>query len=71
MRARTLNDLVVQSDERQVLWRSLRERVQSYQVQKADLPEADLPPELLMALLGIKELQGSYKVKENKHGDID
>jgi hypothetical protein len=55
LKARTLNDLVVQSGERQTLWQSLRERGVNEQSYQADLPEADLPPEVLIALLGIKE----------------
>ena len=64
LKAQTLNDLVVQSDERQLLWQSLRERAENEQVYKADLPEADIPPEVLMALLGIKELEAPYGSKE-------
>jgi len=60
LRAKTLNDLVVDGDERQVLWRSLRERAENEQLYKTDLPEADIPPEVLMALLGIKEEPGVY-----------
>ncbi len=52
--AKILNDLVVQSEERQTLWRSLRERAENEQLYKTDLPEADIPPDVLMALLGIK-----------------
>jgi hypothetical protein len=49
--ARTLNDLVVRSDERDILWRSLRERaLQSGQYVAADLPEVGLDPLLLMML---------------------
>ena len=60
LHAKTLNELVVQSDERQLLWRSLRERAENEQLYKVDLPEADIPPEVLMALLGIKEDAGVY-----------
>ncbi len=60
--AKTLNDLVVSGSERQILWRSLRERAETDQLYKVDLPEADIPPEVLMALLGIKEFQGGYEV---------
>jgi hypothetical protein len=60
LKAKTLNDLVVDGDERQVLWRSLRERAENAQLYKTDLPEADIPPEVLMALLGIKEAPGAY-----------
>ena len=55
LNAKTLNDLVVDGDERLVLWRSLRERAENEQLYKTDLPEADIPPEVLMALLGIRE----------------
>ncbi len=57
LRAATLNDLIVHSDERQLLWRSLRERAQSQQAYRDDLPALDLPPEVLLGLLGIKEFQ--------------
>ena len=55
MSAKTINDLVVDGDERQTLWRSLRERAENEQLYKVNLPEADVPPEVLMALLGIKD----------------
>ncbi len=54
LNAKTLNDLVVAGDERQLLWRSLRERAENAQLYKTDLPEADVPVDVLMALLGIK-----------------
>ena len=57
--AKTINDLVVNSDERKLLWRSLRERAE--QKQGYDAPEVDIPPALLAALLGIEELGESYK----------
>lgn len=50
--ARTLKDLVVRSEEREVLWRSLRERaLSSGAYNPTELPEAALDPALL-ALLG-------------------
>jgi hypothetical protein len=61
LRAQTLNDLVVDGDERDLLWRSLRERAENEQLYKTDLPEANVPPDVLMALLGIKELEGTYE----------
>ena len=61
LNAKSLNDLVVDGDERQLLWRSLRERAENSQLYKADLPEADIPPEVLIALLGIKDVQGPYE----------
>jgi hypothetical protein len=60
LKARTLNDLVVQSDERQLLWRSLRERAEQSQQYQVGLPEADIPPEVLITLLGIEATQGPY-----------
>ena len=61
LNATTLNDLVVAGDERQLLWQSLRERAENTQLYKVDLPEADIPPEVLIALLGIKDMQGDYE----------
>lgn len=58
--AKLMNDLVVQNEERQLLWKNLRERAENEQLYKTDLPEADIPLEILMALLGIKDLQGDY-----------
>lgn len=58
--AKSLNELVVEGEERQLLWKSLRERAENEQLYKTDLPEADIPPDVLAALLGIKELQGGY-----------
>jgi len=69
LNAKVLNDLVVQSDERELLWKSLRERAENNQLYKTDLPEADIPPEVLMALLGIREAEGSYDPDAPKEGE--
>jgi hypothetical protein len=61
LNAKLLNDLVVQNEEREILWKSLRERAEHEQLYKIDLPDADIPPEVLMALLGIKEAQEDYE----------
>ena len=66
LNAKTVNDLVVDGDERQTLWRSLRERAENEQLYKVDMPEADIPPEVLMALLGIKEAKEPYDPKAPK-----
>jgi hypothetical protein len=71
LKAKTLNDLVVDGDERQVLWRSLRERAENEQLYKVGLPEADIPPEVLMALLGIKDVQAPYESKDQSHDNLD
>jgi hypothetical protein len=53
LRATKINDLIIQSDERQLLWQALRERAEAgYGTQ--DLPSADIPDEVLAILLGIK-----------------
>jgi hypothetical protein len=70
-RADMLTDLVVRDDERVVLWQSLRERAEQSQLYKTDLPEADIPPEVLIALLGIKEIQSPYDAKELENGNFD
>lgn len=65
--ALTINDLVVRSEERDLLWRSLRERaLQSGQYQVDSLPEKALDP-LLLAMLGelgqfISEPSEEYEV---------
>jgi hypothetical protein len=65
LKARRLNDLVVQSDERALLWQSLRERAEQDHGYHADIPD-DIDPALLIALLGIKELESDYKTKEDE-----
>ncbi len=69
LKAKTLNDLVVNDDERAVLWRSLRERAENDQLYKTELPEADIPPELLIALLGIKEDRNPYSLNSVETND--
>ena len=59
----TLNDLVVKSDERALLWKSLRERAEQKQLYKVDMPD-DIDPNVLIALLGIKDLGVDYEMKE-------
>ena len=71
LKAKTLNDLVVDGDERQLLWHSLRERAENHQLYKIDLPDTDIPPDVLIALLGIKEAQEPYDSKEPANGDLD
>jgi len=61
--ANTLNDLVVQSDERALLWKSLRERAEQKQLYRVKMPD-EIDPDLLIALLGIKDLQTEYTTEE-------
>jgi hypothetical protein len=53
--SRTLQDLVVRSEERSLLWQSLRERLGQEAAYGAGTSEPDLPPEVLAVLLGIRE----------------
>src|SRR5512143_2489967 len=69
LEAKTLNDLVVDGDERQVLCRSLRERAENEQLYKKDLPEVDIPLDVLMALLGIKDIEATYEIKDVSNDD--
>jgi len=54
--ARTLNDLVVRSVERQSLWRALRERAASNQVYQTGQDDIELDDSLLALLLGFKQI---------------
>ncbi len=58
-RARCLNDLVVRADERQGLWRNLRERaMRAGEYHASDLPEQAIDPAILWLLEGLKGEQG-------------
>ena len=55
--AATINDLVVQSDERKTLWNALRERAsdsQEYHLEST--PAMDIDPVVLAEILGIKDI---------------
>jgi hypothetical protein len=64
LRARTLNDLVVAYDERATLWRSLRERAAGAETYQATESYVDIPPDELMALLGLREPDSTYDSME-------
>ena len=69
-KARTLNDLVVRAEERDVLWRSLRERgLQSGAYRADDLPEVAIDPTLLAMLgaLGLKVGEAGPDASRNPH----
>lgn len=60
--ANTVNDLVVRSEERNILWKALRDRVGSeYEI--PGVPEYDVPDEVLAILLGIREFEEPYDLK--------
>lgn len=64
LQAETVNDLIVRSDERAVLWQALRERgttgYEKTEAASGDLPDVELDPAVLAALLGIRELASPY-----------
>lgn len=54
LKAKTINDLIIHTEERQTLWKALRERAtkeQSY----IDLPALEIDPSILAMVLGMKE----------------
>ena len=63
--ADTINDLIVHSEERKVLWKALRDRASQAQTYGPDqLDSVDIDPAVLAALLGIKELEKGYEAQE-------
>ncbi len=60
LQAESINDLVVKSDERKLLWRALRERANLEQTYAVPDTGTDVPSEVLAMLLGIKELGKGY-----------
>lgn len=64
LNAKTISDLIIASDERQLLWQSLRERAENDSLYQTELPTAPLPPEILLALLGIQDAPGLYSARQ-------
>lgn len=62
LKASTITDLVVHSEERNTLWLSLRERASQSQVYDPDLPDIDIDPKILALILGVSELEGNYHI---------
>lgn len=65
LQARTLNDLIVASEERRILWQALRERAnqaQNYQLSEND--DLSFDPVLLAAVLGIQDAEETHKVEQ-------
>lgn len=61
-KARTINDLVVKTEERNILWHSLREKAaQSQEYHQAQLTDINLDPVLLM-MLGDLHLLNDSKI---------
>ena len=53
--ANTIDDLVVSTEERSSLWRALRERANQSQIYK--IPNIEITPSVLSALLGFENLE--------------
>jgi len=63
--ADTINDLVVQSEDRKVLWKALRDRASQTQIYGQDeLDSAEVDSTVLAALLGISELEEGYDAEQ-------
>jgi len=64
-KADTIRDLVVRTEERKILWHSLREKAsQSQEYRQSELPEITLDPEILMMLGDLRllgDLQDRYR----------
>lgn len=59
--ANTIQDLVVRTEERKILWHSLREKASQFQeYRQAELPELAIEPEILM-MLGDLHLLGDQQ----------
>jgi hypothetical protein len=71
LKAHRVNDLVVDSEERRLLWQALRERAsqaQRYNTMDFTDMDIDLTPQILAAFLGIQELETQY-LSEKQPGD--
>ena len=71
LKAQRINDLIVDSEERRLLWQALRERASQAQCYSAvDVTDmgVDLDPQILAAFLGIREVESQY-ASEIKPGD--
>jgi hypothetical protein len=67
LNARTVRDLIIASEERQLLWQALRERArQAEQYQTSGEPDVALDPAILAALLGIQEAESIYRTGVSK-----
>lgn len=69
LKASTVQDLIINSEERQMLWQALRERSSQQQTYAVVGPlELELTPEVLARLLGIREAESGYTASET-HGE--
>jgi hypothetical protein len=67
LRARRINDLIIESEERRLLWQALHERAshaQSYNAAEMAALDVELDPQILATLLGIREIETQYKLEK-------
>lgn len=70
LRAQTVNDLVVESEERSLLWSALRERQLQESNYQAEIP-AEVDPEILALLLGLREPYDNYSpTADDPNGEV-
>jgi len=63
LKAHRITDLVVESEERRLLWQALRERAcqaENYSAAEISGMNIELDPQILAALLGIQEIDSQY-----------
>ena len=70
LKARTVNDLVVHTEEHQLLRRPLRERTVSGQTYQTELSALDADPQVLIELLGPKAISSDYDSRFFEYNDI-
>ena len=67
--ARTLNDLVLEGEERTLLWRSIRERaLADRRYHASDVPGPELPPSALAELLGMVSISQIQEAHSANNG---
>jgi len=68
--AETINDLIVHTEDRQVLWQALRERAcLSQEYHPAEEMKLDLDADVLATLLGIREASTPFETDQSDNSD--
>jgi hypothetical protein len=66
--ARSISDLIVRSDDREILWKSLRERsLKNYSNGNSDLKKQELDPKMLLIIEQIIALNNALEI----NGELD
>ena len=70
LHAETINDLIVHTEDRQVLWQALRERAcHSQEYHPAEEMKLDLDADVLATLLGIREASTPFETVQSDNSD--